>query len=190
MCEATRFSILILKWATKRMMTRTVFTGGKQHICVSHSVMWMGCWWTAAWLVSTASPQVGLQAVGWVQMCSMFHSRAQAGGPTGPGVCSSHVRWQEHKSGAEGLLRKGTRSRCPYSMGQCRLHGQAHRQWGRKAWVGEGRRNPSWKIMESTTPWQQHKMLHGSSVLSGLVLGCDSAVVLVQFLILVLKPVL
>lgn len=128
---------------------------------------------------------------GWAPGCRLgsdvLHVSFQS---SGSGVCSSHVRWQEHKSGAEGLLRKGSRSRCPYSMGQCRLRGQAQRQWGRKARVGVGRRNPSWKIMESPTPWQQHEMLHGGSVLSGLVLGCDSAVVLVQFLILVLKPVL
>lgn len=40
--------------------------------------------------------------------------------------------------------------------------------------VGKGRRNPSWKITESVTPWQQHRMPDGSGVLSGLVPGCDS----------------
>lgn len=35
--------------------------------------------------------------------------------------------------------------------------------------------NQEKKITESTTPGQQHEMLDGSSVLSGLVLGCDPA---------------
>lgn len=41
--------------------------------------------------------------------------------------------------------------------------------------VGKGRRNPSWKTTESVTAWQQHRMLDGGGVLSGLGPGRDSA---------------
>lgn len=98
------------------------------NVCFSPTVLWTGCWWTG-------SAQTGLQARGWVQGCTTLHSRAQAGGPAAPGVCSSHARWQGHKSRAETLLETGTWPLRLYSTGRCRSHGEAERQWG-----GEGKK--------------------------------------------------
>lgn len=78
------------------------------------------------------------------------------------GVCSPHARGQE--SGAGTLLRKGTPSFQPYSMGRADPMATPKASGSGRLGVEAERRNPSWKVTESSTP-RQHQMPYGSSVL-------------------------
>lgn len=106
-----------------------------------------------------------------------------------PKVCSSHLDSRSRTAGQKHCSERAVHfAHIPWrSHGmQCRPHGQAHSHGAeRHGWKrGEG------ILLENNrtiTPWQQHQMLEGSRVLSGL--GYHS-VFLVQFLISIFKPVL
>lgn len=82
------------------------------------------------------------------------------------------------------LMQDGRGTRAGQKLCSKRAHGRfayiprvgaGHMAKLRGSGVGKGRRNPSWKTTESVTAWQQHRMLDGGGVLSGLGPGRDSA---------------
>lgn len=82
------------------------------------------------------------------------------------------------------LMQDGRGTRAGQKLCSKRAHGRSayiprvgagHMAKLKGSGVGKGRRNPSWKTTESVTAWQQHRMLDGGGVLSGLGPGRDSA---------------
>lgn len=130
------------------------------NVCFSPTVLWMGCWWTG-------SPRAGLQARGWVQGC-IPELRLEDQQPL---ECALLMQDGRGTRAGQKLCSKRAHGRFAYIP----RVGAGHMAKLKGSGVGKGRRNPSWKTTESVAAWQQHRMLDGGGVLSGLGPGRDSA---------------
>lgn len=104
--------------------------------------------------------------LGWFRLdshrlgSSVLHAFAELGWEEQqlPGGCVPHTRWQA--SGTGTLLRKGTRSFPPNSVGQSRSRGQARGQWDREAWGGRG---------EKESLLENHRIYHTRIAISDAI---------------------